>query len=195
VTGVDLTDRQRELATAALGIVASEGMAAVTFRSVAAASGWSLGAVQKAFASKDEMYAAMFATLRASEGVGPVNPPGEPSVAEWLVELVVSILPLDEKRRRLTLQGQAFAERAGLDPAVSEAISGSDGELRGLLAGLIRKGQAEGEVPASVDPPIAAWAVLALAQGLAAQLLYDPVSERVMTKRVRTAVGALLHLG
>mgnify|MGYP000915320223 CR=1 FL=1 len=38
---MELTDRQRELAEVALGIVAADGMAAVTFRSVAAASGWS----------------------------------------------------------------------------------------------------------------------------------------------------------
>ena len=146
-----LTDRQRELAEVALGIVAAEGMAAVTFRSVAAASGWSLGAVQKAFAAKDEMYAAMFATLRATEGVGPRNPPGQPTVQAWLTELVLTILPLDDRTRALTIQGAAFAERAAQDSAVGAAIATSDHELRGLLAALIAKGQADGEIPDSVN--------------------------------------------
>ena len=39
------------------------------------------------------MYAAMFATLRATEGVGPRNPPGQPTVQAWLTELVLTILP------------------------------------------------------------------------------------------------------
>ena len=122
---MELTDRQRELAEVALGIVAADGMAAVTFRSVAAASGWSLGAVQKAFAAKDEMYAAMFATLRATEGVGPRNPPGQPTVQAWLTELVLTILPLDDRTRALTIQGAAFAERAAQDSAVGAAIATS----------------------------------------------------------------------
>ncbi len=191
---MDLTDRQRELAGVALRIVADEGMAAVTFRSVAAASGWSLGAVQKAFASKDEMYAAMFATLRASEGVGPAHPPGEPSVHAWLVDLVLSILPLDGRSRALTLQGQAFADRAAYDTGIGAAIAASDKELRALLASLIRRGQTTGEVPPSVDPETTAWAVLALAQGLAAQLLYDPLTKRSLKPRLQKAVAALLHL-
>lgn len=191
---MDLTDRQHELAGVALDLVAREGMAAVTFRSVAAASGWSLGAVQKAFASKEEMYAAMFATLRSSSGVGPRHAPGEPSVHAWLTELVVSILPLDEQRRALTLQGQAFADRAAFDPSVGQAIAASDQELRGLLTSLIRKGQGDGEIPDTVNAATAAWAVLALAQGLASQLLYDPSSTRTVTARVRSAVSGLLHL-
>ena len=190
---MELTDRQRELAEVALGIVAAEGMAAVTFRSVAAASGWSLGAVQKAFAAKDEMYAAMFATLRATEGVGPRHPPGQPSVQEWLTELVLTILPLDDRTRALTIQGAAFAERAAQDPAVGAAIATSDHELRGLLAALIAKGQADGEIPDSVNPATAAWGLLALAQGAASQLLYDRVDEQALTALVRASVAALLH--
>lgn len=190
---MELTDRQRELAEVALGIVAAEGMAAVTFRSVAAASGWSLGAVQKAFAAKDEMYAAMFATLRATEGVGPRNPPGQPTVQEWLTELVLTILPLDDRTRALTIQGAAFAERAAQDPAVGAAIATSDHELRGLLAALIAKGQADGEIPDSVNPATAAWGLLALAQGAASQLLYDRVDEQALTALVRASVAALLH--
>lgn len=190
---MELTDRQRELAEVALGIVAAEGMAAVTFRSVAAASGWSLGAVQKAFAAKDEMYAAMFATLRATEGVGPRNPPGQPTVQAWLTELVLTILPLDDRTRALTIQGAALAERAAQDPAVGAAIATSDHELRGLLAALIAKGQADGEIPDSVSPATAAWGLLALAQGAASQLLYDRVDEQALTALVRASVAALLH--
>lgn len=190
---MELTDRQRELAEVALGIVAAEGMAAVTFRSVAAASGWSLGAVQKAFAAKDEMYAAMFATLRATQGVGPRNPPGQPTVQAWLTELVLTILPLDDRTRALTIQGAAFAERAAQDSAVGAAIATSDHELRGLLAALIAKGQADGEIPDSVSPATAAWGLLALAQGAASQLLYDRVDEQALTALVRASVAALLH--
>lgn len=189
---MELTARQGELADAALALLASEGMAAVTFRSVAAASGWSLGAVQKAFASKEELVAAMFTRLRTSAAPGPTQPPGQPDVTTWLTELLVSILPTDEASRALTLQGTAFGERAAYDPAMATVLAGSDAELRGLVATLIRQGRASGELVNRVDPEDAAWAYLALAQGAATQLLYDPVPVDEVRRRARTAVAALL---
>lgn len=193
MTPVDLTDRQRELAAVALRIVAEEGIAGVTFRSVATASGWSLGAVQKAFSSKAEMYAAMFATLRQAAGPGPSQPPGTPTVHDWICDLVLSILPLDQARRDLTLQGQAFADRAAYDTALASAIARGDDELRTLLASLVAKGQETGEIPAAVNPQEAAWAILALTQGLAAQLLYDPLSEHTASTRVRSIFATVLQ--
>jgi AcrR family transcriptional regulator len=120
---VSLTPRQVELADAALRIVARQGMRAVTFRSVAAESGWSLGAVQKAFATKVDLHAAMFARLRGSVGPAPTHEPGRPTLHAWLVELVASVLPLDERRRDLELQGAAFAELAAHDPEIAGVIA------------------------------------------------------------------------
>ena len=147
---MELTARQSELADVALGVLAKEGIAAVTFRSVAAASGWSLGAVQKAFATKDET------------------------------------------RRALTLQGAAFGERAAYDAHLAAALAESDAGLRELIASLVKLGQSRGEVPAAVSPEAAAWAFLALAQGAATQLLYDPVKADVLATRARAAVDAIL---
>ena len=134
--GVDLTPRQTELADAALRLLAREGMPAVTFRAVAAESGWSLGAVQKAYASKSALLAAMFARLREAAQPRVTTEPGRPTLHEWLVGLFLSIMPLDERRRDLQLQGSAFTQRAAYDPAVAAAMSLSDNEIRGLLGGL-----------------------------------------------------------
>jgi len=189
---MELTARESELADVALGVLAKEGIAAVTFRSVAAASGWSLGAVQKAFATKDDLLAAMFTRLRASAGLAPSLPPGEPDVAAWLTALLLGILPTDETRRALTLQGAAFGERAAYDAHLAAALAESDAGLRELIASLVKLGQSRGEVPAAVSPEAAAWAFLALAQGAATQLLYDPVKADVLATRARAAVDAIL---
>lgn len=189
---MDLTPRQSELADAALRLLGREGMAAVTFRSVAAESGWSLGAVQKAFASKDDLLAAMLTRLRATAAPGPESPPGQPDVATWLTELFISILPIDDARRALTLQGSAFGERAAYDPGMARVIAASDAEVRGLVAALIGSGQANGELSAAIDAEAAAWAFLALAQGAATQLLYDPVPLEELRRRAEVAVRALL---
>ncbi len=193
LAAMELTPRQAEFADAALRLVAREGMASVTFRSVAAESGWSLGAVQKAYASKDEIVTAMFARLRQTPGLVPAGEPGRPTLSAWLVDLFCSIMPIDAHRRDLTLQGSAFAERAAYDSTVGQAILASDDELRGLLAQLVRRAQGEGEVSADLDPHFVAWAFLAVAQGAANQLLYGPGELDVLHRRAEALVAALLR--
>jgi AcrR family transcriptional regulator len=188
----DLTRRQTELADAALRIIARDGMAALSFRTVAADSGWSLGAVQKAFPTKDRMLAAAFTRLRARDTPMPAGEPGRPALRGWLVELLLSILPLDHRRVETQRQGDAFAQYALADPQIAAAIAASDDEVRGLLASLVRRAIAEGELDTDADPDAVAWALLALAQGLAAQLLYQPQAEDVVHTRLDAVVRLLL---
>ncbi|WP_188667888.1 TetR/AcrR family transcriptional regulator [Tersicoccus solisilvae] len=190
---MDLTRRQSELADAALRIIARDGMAALSFRAVAAEAACSLGSVQKAFASKDLMLAAGFARLRQEAAPLPPGEPGRPTLRAWLVALLLGILPLDARRRATQRQGDAFAQQALTDPAIAAAIADSDAEVRGLLASLVTRARAEGEVPAHVDPVTTAWAVLALAQGLAMQLLYRPEPEADVRVRLDATVAALLR--
>lgn len=187
-----LTPRQAELADAALRILGRDGLAAVSFRSVATESGWSLGAVQKAFASKAAMDTALLERMRASSVAMPPGEPGRPTLRAWLVELMLAVLPLDAGRREATLRGSAFGDRAAFDPSIGRVIRESDEGIRGLVASLVRRAQSEGEVPAVLDPEHVAWAFLALATGAATQLLYDPAEEKAVRERVDAAVAGLL---
>ncbi|WP_417233879.1 TetR/AcrR family transcriptional regulator [Arthrobacter sp.] len=189
---MELTRRQTELADAALRIIARTGMADLSFRNVANEANCSLGSVQKAFPSKKLMLTAMFAQLRESAASLPQGDPGRPDLHNWLVALIVGILPLDEQRLAAQRQGDAFAQAALADPEIAAAIAGSDRQVRQLLASLIARARAEGEVPEHVDAETTAWAVLALAQGLAAQLLYGPEAEADVRERLDIAVAALL---
>lgn len=187
-----LTPRQAQFADAALRVLAREGMGSVTFRTVAAEAGMSLGAVQKAFRHKDEMLRVMFARLRETAS-GPAHlEPGGPTVHEWLVERMMSLLPLDEHRRAAELQRASFAERAAFEPEIAAAVAASDHELRTALADMMRQAQASGQLAAAVDPDAAAWAARALIQGMAGQLLYDPAPEEVVRRQCRWVVAALL---
>ncbi|MEH0109428.1 TetR family transcriptional regulator C-terminal domain-containing protein [Tersicoccus sp. MR15.9] len=189
---MELTERQQELADAALRIIGRDGMPALSFRSVAAEAACSLGSVQKAFPSKERMLAASFARLRENAAPLPPGEPGRPTLRAWLVSLLLGILPLDDERRAAQRRGDAFAQQALADPGIAGAIAQSDAQVRGLLASLIGRAQAEGEIPLHVDPEIAAWSILALAQGLAAQLLYRPEFEGELRARLDVTVGALL---
>ena len=188
-----LTPRQVELADVALDILSAHGMTGLTFRAVAAAAGCSAGAVQKSFPSKSAMLTAVFARLRDRAPSLPPGEPGRPTLHQWLVDLLLGILPLDQRRRAVQRQGDAFASLALEDPTIATAISASAADLRGRLAALTARARAEGEVPDSVDPHTVAWAMLALAQGLAAQLLYDPMPEDEVRTLLSTTVGSLLR--
>ena len=190
---VDLTPRQSELADSALRIVARDGMEALSFRAVAAEAGCSLGSVQKAFPSKQRMLSAAFLRLRQTAAPLPPGEPGRPQLKDWLVALLLGILPLDQARRDAQRQGDAFAQLAETDPDIATAIAESDSQVRGLLASLVARARSEGEVPEGVDPDVTAWAVLALAQGLATQLSYDPQLESEVNKRLDATITTLLR--
>jgi AcrR family transcriptional regulator len=187
-----LSARQGELADAALRILGRDGIAAVSFRAVAAESGWSLGAVQKAFASKAALDAAVLQRLRETSVTLPPGEPGRPTLQTWLVELAVAVLPVDQARREATLRGAAFADRAAFDEAIGRTVAEGDAVIRALVARLVSRARAEGEVPADLDPDHVAWAFLALITGAATQLLYDRASEAEVRARVDDAVRGLL---
>lgn len=189
---MELNARQQELVDAALRLIAQSGLAAASFRAVAAEAGCSLGAVQKAFPSKDLLITAAFWRLRERAAPLPQGEPGRPNLQAWLVELFMQVMPLDPDRRATQIQGDALAQWALDEPAAAEAIAGSDVHIRGLLASLIDRARGEGEVPDGVDAQVAAWAILALATGTAQQLLYDPLPEPQVRAHLELAIGALL---
>jgi AcrR family transcriptional regulator len=189
---VEPTKRQNELADAALRIIARSGMGALSFRAVAAEDGCSLGSVQKAFANKQRMVSAAFGRLRNTAAPMPPGEPGRPELRGWLVDLLMGVLPLDETRRATQRQGDVFAQHALDDPEIAAAIVESDVRLRGLIASLINRARAEGEVPSWVHADTAAWAVLAIAGGAAAQLTYGPEAEDVIRQRLDVAIGSVL---
>lgn len=190
---MELSTRQEQLVDAALRIVARDGLPAATFRAIAAEAGCSLGAVQKAFPSRDKLVSAAFSRLRERATQLPSGEPGRPTLRHWLVELLVSILPLDEDRRAAQRQGDAFAQWALTEPPVAAAIAESDQQVRALLASLVARARAEEEIPAHVDPGVTSWAVLALGQGLASQLLYSPETEAEIRPRLDAVICALLR--
>lgn len=183
--------RTDELAAGALRIVTRDGLAAVTFRAVAAESGWSLGAVQKTFRTKRELISAtlVYAQTRVSDVVSV--DPGRPTLREWLVNLVVATLPLDDDRRSACLIGVAFSDRAPFDGEIAEALRAWDQEVRHRLGMLAGRAHAEGELDRRIDGDRLARAVLAFAAGLASQLLYDPMDEESARILVTSTIGAL----
>ncbi|PWB96483.1 TetR/AcrR family transcriptional regulator [Salinibacterium hongtaonis] len=184
--------RSDELAGAALRLIARDGLTGVTFRAVAAESGWSLGAVQKTFASKGELLGATLQYAQATVAHQIEGEPGRPTLRAWLVNLVMGTLPLDEFRRSACLVSIAFSDLAPFDPAVAESLRAGDAQLRHRLQILARRAQAEGELSPNVDGEHLMRGVLAFAAGFASQLLYDPIDEHAARQIVEATMLALV---
>jgi AcrR family transcriptional regulator len=60
--------------------------------------------------------------------------------------------------------GALFADAVALttEPGIEEAARRGMRKVADVLAGLVRRGQAQGEISADVDPPAAAWGLLSL---------------------------------
>lgn len=189
---LELTPRQGELADAALAVLARSGITALSFRVVATEARCSVGAVQKAFPTKEKMIIAAFTRLRHSAVPLPPGEPGRPTLQHWLVEFALCVLPLDAPRAAAQRQGDALGDYAANNPMIADAIASSDDHLRTLLSRLITRANHEGELPGNPDPDPTAWALLAVIQGAAAQLRYQPRTDADIRRLLDHAFQRLL---
>ena len=114
---VDHDQRRRDIAQAMWSVIARDGLAAASARTVAAEAGWSLGAVRHYFASQNELL--LFATTAMIDGasarVGGTlarRPPG----AARCQEVLEHLLPLDDERTGEVRVWLAVLIRSHTDP-------------------------------------------------------------------------------
>ncbi|GAB7045182.1 TetR/AcrR family transcriptional regulator [Catenuloplanes indicus] len=160
---VDLDARRAEIADALLRLVENRGLAAATMRETAAAAGVSLGAVQRCFATREEMV--LFALNRINERfrarvLAAVSPGDGPREAART--LVVEMLPFSDPGRADARVALAFLGVAAGDPQVAAALRAGDRGAREFFAG---------HLAGFGHPPVAATRLLALVDGLRAPLL------------------------
>jgi AcrR family transcriptional regulator len=172
--GETVSARTIEFADAALKIVARDGLSSLSFRTVAREAGWSLGAVQKAFATKEELLQAALERAQSTVTGAVSAEPAKPTLELWLVGLIMATLPVDEERRAAVIIGVAFADRAPFDEKIAAAIRSGDEAIRSNLVRLFAWRRAEGELTARLDDDSLSRAIFAFSAGLASQLLYDP---------------------
>ncbi len=154
---VDHESRRRALAEAVCALAAERGAEAVTLRDVAARAGVSMGAVQRAFATRDDML--VFALEHVGERVMTrvrakrVRPGHGSPLATLANELAL----LNKARRAEAAVWLAFVAQAAFTPRLSKVLRGSYRELLGAIATALDAEEA--------------LALLALADGLTLHVL------------------------
>jgi AcrR family transcriptional regulator len=171
-----LASRRRQIMDAAVACFARDGFHRTTMAGIVAETGLSAGAIYRYFPAKEDIVAAIAAEHHTREAAVLAEATAAADPGDVLRDLARVSLgrladPAEQRWRRVTIQlwGEALRDervmrvvRSGLDRPVE------------IIAALLRRGQADGSVPAGIDPDSAARVCAAIFQGLVLQQAWDP---------------------
>lgn len=172
---VDVEERRQALADAAARVIANGGLGAATLRDVAAEAGLTTGALTHYFADKREL---LIFTLQASlERRRTAHPRlNSGNALNDLGVLLDGVLPISEASRLHWMVTIAFASQAAGDPELAAVQREAYRGFRRNVTALVTRAVERGQLPTSLDPTTEAEALIALADGIAVQALFDPES-------------------
>lgn len=180
-------DKRDVFAASVLDLIVRGGIQAVSIRTVAADSGWSVGALQKTFPNKDALLrAAVDLVISRAEARMAALPYGGDEV-DYLVRMVKETLPLDQQRREEAIAWNAFAAEAVHTPWIAEILVSQDRLVSEQLVDALRAFGAE-------HPEAAAVGIIAVSDGIALRLLYDPEQAEEFCTALRPIISHLLDI-
>ncbi|MEV1245498.1 TetR/AcrR family transcriptional regulator [Nonomuraea sp. NPDC050022] len=167
---VDYETRRRHIAEAVCDLIDRHGPEGATLRDVAQQAGVSMGAVQRCFATKDEMlaFALHHITERiTAQGQEEIDASAAKESAVTLLTATLRTLTLIEPHQRRDARIlAAFTAHATAIPSLAEILRQAHAKTRDLLVWLIRYGQRTGEFRDDLDADLEAETLLPLVEGL-----------------------------
>ena len=181
-TGVDKRDA---FAASVLDLIVRGGIQAVSVRTVAADSGWSAGALQKTFSNKEALLRAAVELVvsRVEARMDAISFGGD--ATDYLVRLIEETLPLDQLRREEAIAWNAFAAEATHTQWIAEILAGQDQRISAQLVEALRSF-------GTSQPEAAAAGIIAVSDGFALRLLYDPKRADEFCAALRPIINHLL---
>lgn len=174
---VDREERRRAIAAAAAEVFAEKGFAGTRIADVAERAEVGKGTVYEYFRSKEELFFAVFEQVsRGLHARLDAEVDRDAPAAERLRSLVRSMVA--EAVAQVDVYGLTFEFWAGCSHEVyGERLRAAFADLyrdfRGHLAGLVREGQAAGELEPDVDPEGLAAAIAGAVDALGLQYWID----------------------
>jgi AcrR family transcriptional regulator len=170
---VDVDERRQTLAAAAARVIARSGVSGATMREVAAEAGLTTGSLTHYFTDKREL---LLFTLQASlEQRRRRRPrPDDATGAALLRIMLEGVLPTDESARLHWIVTIAFCAQAATDDALAAEQREAYRTFVANVANVLEKGATDGTLVASSDRKADAEHLIALADGIALQALFDP---------------------
>lgn len=173
-------ERRRRLIAVAREVIAAEGVAACTFRRLAAAAGTSTRPFTHAFGTRDELLRAVALStwegspIDVAAAIGPVERPSDWDCLAELLPIGEALLPLDA--------ASSLAERVYIEiilhaltrPDLHRELLGFSAAANAHLEALVVEGQRRGQVTEAQPAAELAMAYWGLHEGLAITSLYEP---------------------
>ncbi|WP_028924165.1 TetR/AcrR family transcriptional regulator [Pseudonocardia acaciae] len=187
--------RRREIADGVLAVVADRGLAAVSLTEVAARANVSAGRVQHYFPTKQALMEAAFerGNELATARIAAASEQSETgrSPRETLTAVLTDLVPRDATTVVHLRVRQWFTALALSDARIAARLRADYAWLHGTLADLLRTDQADGLIPAHVDPEDAAVRLVALTEGLAYYVLVEVTAPARAREAVLAAIADL----
>ncbi|MFI5531829.1 TetR/AcrR family transcriptional regulator [Kitasatospora sp. NPDC051853] len=165
---VDQEERRRRIAEAVCRLADEHGLEGVTLRDVAARAQVSMGAVQRCFATKEEMLAFTLADIgeriAARARAGLLRSPAQ-SAASALGHTLTEVALLRPEHHSEARVWLAFLAQAAVSPPLAAILRSGYAALHEAVARLVH------EAAPALDAPREAHALLALTDGLTAHVL------------------------
>lgn len=181
----DHTQRRIELIRAATSIIAREGFGACSLRNVAAAAGYTTGAVTYYFRNKSELITGL-ATYRFDTYENLLEPLSEQSSVRAMLTRWMDITVADQEQSPVMGQLVMFARQ---DPALAEILQSRYGRFRAHLATMIGEEQRLGTIRNDIPADVLAENVTAMGDGWAMLAPVEP--ERFTPEKIRGLLDAV----
>ncbi|MFC4497526.1 TetR/AcrR family transcriptional regulator [Streptomyces ovatisporus] len=170
---VDHEGRRSRIADAVCLLADESGLEGVTLRDVAARAGVSMGAVQRCFATKEQMLVFAVrhigARVRDRSRARLTSSPAQ-SVRTALGHALSEMSLLREENRAEARVWLAFVAKAAVSPSLAAELRSGYAQFHDTVAALLR------EATGRTDPHVQARTLLALADGLTTHVLVGHLS-------------------
>ncbi|WP_207841894.1 TetR/AcrR family transcriptional regulator [Williamsia soli] len=169
-------ERRTQILGGVRAVATSSGIGRVTVARAAEAAGVSVGLVQHYYGSKEDLLIDTFASVRADvltridAEIARAEKRGA-RVEEMLFDGLGELLPIGARKRDEVYVAHAFAGLALEDAKLRGHLRTANEQLQERVATGLTNGKECGEVDPGLDVDEAAYALVALTDGLAAQLL------------------------
>ncbi|WP_431324939.1 TetR/AcrR family transcriptional regulator [Rhizobium sp. YTU87027] len=171
---VDHNERRKQICDVLLDIVSEAGISAATIREVADRSGWSTGVIGHYFTNRQDLLLGGLrraAEILAEHNTRVINTLEGIAALEQILE---GSIPLDKRRLALCRIFFFFYAEGMTEKDLRQELESYLLGWRKSATRAIRQAQAQGDLPADLDPKRVAADLVGLADGLSIHSLLDP---------------------
>jgi AcrR family transcriptional regulator len=190
-----LEARREQILAAAIECFACNGFHRTTMQDIMRASGLSVGAPYKYFDSKEQMIEAIAAERHAQERKIILEAGAQADTAEIIRTLIERFKQalLDPSGRKGRMMAMQLWTEALRNQRILKTVRKGVDEPRKMLATIVARARDNGEMPKDIDPDAMARVMIALFQGFALQLAWDPkIDPKPFAKAVQRIFVAML---